>query len=376
MIDVVTIKVKAGSGGDGKVSFRREKFIPYGGPDGGDGGDGGGVFLEADHNLSTLIDFRAKPLFKAENGGSGGGKKMSGISTDDLIIKVPVGTLVYELREGNEVLVGDLVTSGQKLLIARGGRGGKGNFRFRSSTNQAPRQFTPGKKGEEKELKLEVKLVAEVGLIGLPNAGKSTLLNKITNSNAKVANYPFTTLTPNLGVCELKNGKSVVIADIPGLIEGASQGKGLGDDFLRHIERTRILVHVVDPLTLGFENIKGDVAKALAENCLKNYKTIRKELEAHGSNLVDKPEIIAISKVDITEVSKGFAQIQKAFKKEKLAVLGLSGVTGEGIPELKQLIMENLEKFKELPQTFETQKQVLKLTINDLPNRRMIFKQN
>ncbi|HSX39709.1 MAG TPA: GTPase ObgE [Candidatus Saccharimonadales bacterium] len=370
MIDVVTIKIKAGDGGDGKVSFRREKFIPYGGPDGGDGGDAGSVILQADHNLSTLIDFRAKPLFKAENGQPGGDRKMSGLSTDDLIIKVPVGTLVYEIINGNEVAIADLSEDEQKLLVARGGRGGKGNFRFRSSTNQAPRQFTPGKRGEEKEIKLEVKLVADVGLVGLPNAGKSTLLNKLTNSNAKVANYAFTTLTPNLGVCLLKGGRTVVLADVPGLIEGASLGKGLGDAFLKHIERTRIIVHIVDPVGIG------DIPEAseIPQTALTNYKIIRKELEDYGPLLKEKSEIVVVNKIDIPEVAAVLKDIQKLFKKNKVTIFGISAFTGEGIEELKNKMAEELHKAQDISQTFKTEKQIIKIGMNDLPNKRMVFK--
>lgn len=367
MIDIAKIKIQAGDGGDGKVSFRREKFIPNGGPDGGDGGNGGSVYLVADHNLATLIDFRAKPLFKAESGQGGMKKKMYGLKGSDLTIKVPVGTIIYEVRDGQDVPVSDMAEDGQKLLIARGGRGGKGNFRFRSSTNQAPTQFVPGGKGERKEIKLEVKLVAEVGLIGLPNAGKSTLINQLTNANAKVANYAFTTLTPNLGVTSLKNGRSVVIADIPGLIEGASSGKGLGAEFLRHIERTKILVHVIDPLYPSMED--------LVSNSFENYKVIRKELEAYSELLRHKLEIIVINKVDITEVKEALPEIKKCFGTNDIQnILGISAVSGEGIEELKQVIMVALESLEQELPVIKTEKQVKKLTINDLPNRRMIFK--
>ena len=293
MVDTAVIKIKAGKGGDGHVSFRREKFIAKGGPDGGDGGNGGSIYFVADENLSTLLDFHSKPRYEALDGVVGGKKKCSGSNSEDLLIRVPVGTLVYEQRKeevysetatltersADDLLVADLTTHGEKFLIARGGKGGRGNVHFKSSTNQTPMQYTPGTLGEEKLIRLEVKMVADVGLIGMPNAGKSTILNHLTNSNAKVANYPFTTLSPNLGAYTLRNGTIIILADIPGLIEGAADGKGLGDDFLRHVERTRILVHVVDGFT---------------ENAWNSYEVIRNELKQYGKGLEAKPEIVVI----------------------------------------------------------------------------------
>ena len=368
MIDLVKIKLRAGNGGDGKVSFFREKGTPKGGPDGGDGGDGGSVFFVANRNMATLRDFRAKEMYAGEDGGFGGKLKMYGADGKDYRISVPLGTLVYELKEGREVLVADMDTDGKEFLIARGGIGGRGNFRFRSSTNQTPVQYTPGTLGEQKEIKLEVKLVADVGLIGLPNAGKSTLLNKLTHANVKVANYPFTTLSPNLGVMELENGENIIISDIPGLIEGASEGKGLGDEFLRHVERTRVLVHLIDPLE-GYSDGGG---LDLAENALSNYRKIRKELEVYGKGLIDKPELVIINKIDITEVKDILKSVTDYFKKEKIDVIGISAVSGEGIEQLIGKIKKILEDNPKRPM-FNAEKPVKLFTIDNLPNKRMVF---
>ncbi|HXK52961.1 MAG TPA: GTPase ObgE, partial [bacterium] len=303
MIDTAVIKVKAGKGGDGKVSFRREKYIPKGGPDGGDGGDGGNVYLITDHNMATLLDFKSKPTYEGQNGEAGGSVQMSGAKGEDLYIKVPEGTLVYEILPDRKILLVDMVAqedeSQKVFLLARGGKGGKGNTRFKSSTNRTPIQFTKGTLGDEKDIQLEVKLVADIGLVGKPNAGKSTLINKLTNANAKTASYPFTTLTPNLGTALLKSGQNVIIADIPGLIEGASSGKGLGDDFLRHIERTRVICHVIDPLDGvvfdpdSYDDGK-DFSKIVASNAVGCYKTIRQELSEYESDLTSKPELVVV----------------------------------------------------------------------------------
>lgn len=365
MVDIAKIKIKAGDGGDGKVSFFTARGITKGGPDGGDGGNGGSVYFVADNNLGTLIDFRSKELYKADKGGDGGEKKMTGLSGEDLYINVPVGTLVYEIEEnGRESLVGDLVETGQELLIARGGVGGKGNFKFRGSTNQTPMQYLPGSLGEEKEIRLEIKLIADVGFVGAPNAGKSTLLNRLTNASAKVANYPFTTLSPNLGICKLKDGQSIVLADIPGLIEGASQGKGLGDDFLRHVERTRILVHIIDPL-----DGSGDDYVQIA---LSNYEMIRKELEEYGQNLREKESIVVINKMDVTEIKEAFKDICNKMKKIGVEVFGISAASGEGVEDLLNKVSE---KLKIIPKatSFEVHKVVKKYTIDNLPNRRVVF---
>ena len=376
MIDIAKIKVKAGNGGDGGVSFRREKFVPRGGPDGGDGGDGGCVYFVASTNLVTLRDFRQKDVFRAANGQPGSKKKMYGSAGEDLYIKVPIGTLVYEKHgeKDEEVLIGDLHEDTQTLLVARGGKGGKGNFKFRSSTNQTPIQYIPGGNGEEKTVRLEIKLVADIGLVGMPNAGKSTLINRLTNANAKVANYPFTTLEPNLGILTFDDGETVILSDIPGLVEGASAGKGLGDEFLRHVERTRILLHLVDPMDFIDQRMSEEFnGLVLAENALKNYKMIRDELESYGHDLTRKPELIVINKLDITEVADAFEDIKSAFSAiTDNALFGISAVTGEGLSELmvgvRKILAKNPKKI-----VFNAVKPTKIYTLENLPNKRMVF---
>jgi GTP-binding protein len=368
MIDVAYIKIKGGNGGDGAVSFRHERYITKGGPDGGDGGKGGDVYFVADNNLATLKDFKSKEIFKAEDGEPGGRKKMSGADGADVFIKVPLGTLIYEVKEGREIVVCDLSDVGQKYLVAKGGTGGRGNHRFKSPVNQTPLQYTEGIKGEEKRIKLEIRLVADVGLIGMPNAGKSTLINRLTNANAKVASYPFTTLTPNLGMCRLKSGKTIVLSDIPGLIEGASAGKGLGDEFLRHVQRTRVLIHMVDvsdSLELG--------AKELAGEAVKKYDIIRSELKDYDESLVKKNEMVVVNKVDITEVKESLPEIMREFKKKKIKVFGISAVTGEGIDELISEVEKVLDVTPKV--VFETAKATKVYNIDNLPNRKIVFKE-
>ena len=306
MIDNAIIKIRSGKGGDGRVSFLHEKYKPNSGPDGGDGGRGGDVVFLADENMHTLRDFRSKANLEAEDGEMGKKNNMFGKDGEDLIVHIPVGTLVYEIRRGQEVLVGDFHTHNQQMIMAKGGIGGKGNFRFRSSTSQVPTQFTYGGASVEKEIRLEIKLVADCGIIGLPNAGKSTFINKITKAAAKIGNYPFTTLEPNLGVC-IFNNRKIVFADIPGLIEGASTGKGLGDEFLRHVERNKVLIHLIDPTFDAVSNglVPEFDEKVLTENSITNYKIIRKELEDYKSRYhepTEKREIVVINKLDITEV--------------------------------------------------------------------------
>ncbi|OGC38692.1 hypothetical protein A3K42_00165, partial [candidate division WWE3 bacterium RBG_13_37_7] len=376
MIDIAVIKVKAGNGGDGKVSFFRERYVPKGGPDGGDGGNGGNVFFVASDSLATLIDFHSKPEYKANDGEGGGGKKMFGKSAEDLYVKVPVGTLIYEIRDGKETLIEDLREKGQTLLVAKGGKGGLGNVHFKSSVNQTPMQYIPGVIGEIKEIKLEVKLVADAGLIGLPNAGKSTLLNFLTNANAKVANYPFTTISPNLGVYTPKSGKVIVLSDIPGLIEGASKGRGLGDEFLRHVERTRILIHIVDPLSTSLEGeTYEDVDTSntgLASRTMQMYDTVRKELHEYGKDLDTKKEVVAINKIDVTEVREAFPKIQKLMEKNKITAFGISAVTGEGVGDLMNSVATVLESMPKAPE-FGIAKPVKIYTIDNLPNKRMVY---
>lgn len=357
MIDTAIIKVKAGDGGHGKVSFRREKFIPKGGPDGGDGGNGGDVYFVADENLNTLMDFHSRPKYHGEDGEEGKKKKMSGKNGDDLYVKVPVGTLLYEIREDNELLIADLTEHKQSYLVVKGGKGGIGNTHFKSSTNQTPMQYTPGVKGEEKKIKLEVKMVADVGLIGMPNAGKSTLLNILTNSNAKTADYPFTTISPNLGAYTLKSNQTIILADIPGLIEGASKGKGLGDDFLKHIERTRIVVHMID----GME-----------EDSIKSYDTIRQELEDYRKDIENKPEIVVINKIDITEVKEKLEDIKKEFQKRNIQIYPISAATGEGIEPLMDEVSKILQKHPKRV-VFEPQTPTKTYNLTNLPNKRMVF---
>lgn len=359
MIDTAVIKVKAGDGGNGHVSFRREKYIPKGGPDGGDGGNGGDVYFVCNENISTLLDFHSKPLYNAKSGQEGGKKNMTGANGEDLNIKVPVGTLVYEKRENEvDILVADLIRHGQTFLITKGGKGGKGNINFKSSTNQTPIQYTPGTKGQEKNIRLEIKIVADVGLIGMPNAGKSTLLNHLTNSNAKVANYPFTTLSPNLGVYTLKSGQTIVLADIPGLIEDAFTGKGLGGDFLRHIERTRMLIHLVDGFSL---------------NAFEDYKTIVNELKQYGKGVLQKPTLVAINKIDLTETKEHLDLIKESFKKINIEVFAISGVTGEGIDNLMLQVLKVLEDNPKIVE-FEPMEPTKIYHIDNLPNKNIVFK--
>ncbi|MFM8605658.1 MAG: GTPase ObgE, partial [Cyanobium sp.] len=281
-IDQARIAVRAGRGGDGIVAFRREKYVPAGGPSGGDGGRGGDVWLEADPNLQTLLDYKYKRLFEAQEGRRGGPNKSTGASGDHLTIKVPCGTEVRDLR--TNILLGDLTDKGQRLLVAAGGRGGLGNAHYLSNRNRAPEKCTEGRDGEEWNLQLELKLLAEVGIIGLPNAGKSTLISVLSAARPKIADYPFTTLVPNLGVVRRPSGDGTVFADIPGLIAGAAQGAGLGHDFLRHIQRTRLLIHLVDTSS-------DDVVRDLA--------VVEQELEAYGHGLAERPRLVALNKVEL-----------------------------------------------------------------------------
>ncbi|MBE9005793.1 GTPase ObgE [Fortiea sp. LEGE XX443] len=283
-IDQVEIEVEAGKGGDGIVAFRREKYVPAGGPSGGNGGWGGSVIFHAVENLQTLLDFKYNHLFKAQNGGRGGPNNCTGASGKDLIIEVPCGTAIYDAE--TDELIGDLVEPEQTLVIAKGGKGGLGNQYFLSNRNRAPEYALPGLEGERKMLRLELKLLAEVGIIGLPNAGKSTLISSLSAARPKIADYPFTTLVPNLGVVRKPTGDGTVFADIPGLIEGAAEGAGLGHDFLRHIERTRVLLHLID---------------ATSDDVIRDYNTIEQELQAYGRGLAERPQILALNKIDAVD---------------------------------------------------------------------------
>src|SRR5438876_1797179 len=289
MIDNVTITVSGGAGGAGSVSFRREKFVPRGGPDGGDGGDGGSIILLADRSVRTLKELGRKRVFQAESGGRGEGGKKHGRRGATLVLKVPLGTEIWRGGEsGSRELIAELIEDGSSSVVVRGGIGGWGNARFATSVQRAPRIAQRGQRGEEAFLVLELKLIADVGIVGLPNAGKSTLLAHISAARPKVADYPFTTLSPNLGVVTLDDERTFVVADLPGLIEGAHGGTGLGHEFLRHVERTRVLVHLVEPLPLD------------GSDPVDNYRIIRRELELHGRDLTDKPEIVAVSKAELT----------------------------------------------------------------------------
>lgn len=319
-IDEVKIYVKAGNGGNGCVSFRREKFIPRGGPDGGDGGKGGDVILRCNKDLNTLIDYRFQQHFKAKSGNGGSGRKRNGPAGENLILKIPKGTQVFD--ENNNLVI-DLLENEQDFIIAKGGRGGLGNTNFKTSVNQAPKYAQDGELGEERWLYLKLKLLSDVGLLGLPNAGKSTFLSSVTRAKPKIADYPFTTLKPQLGVAYIDNSE-FVIADIPGLIEGASKGRGLGDQFLKHIERCKILLHLID---------------ISSSDVIKDYLTIRNELKSYSPDLVDKKEIIALSKSDLIDkdkIKEIFSSLKKEFKKNKInnKIFLVSSVDGQGLKDL------------------------------------------
>jgi GTP-binding protein len=321
-IDEVLITVRSGDGGKGCVSFRREKFIPKGGPDGGDGGKGGSVFFRATERLATLIDFKYRRLFRARNGEPGKGRSQTGKNGKDIRIEVPVGTLLYDEERGLEIV--DLIHDGQEVLILEGGRGGKGNQHFATSTNRAPRMAQPGTPGEEKRLRLSLKSLADIGLIGLPNAGKSTLLSRLTTAKPKIADYPFTTLVPNLGVMTLAEDKSLTVADIPGLVEGASEGKGLGHRFLKHIERTRLLLHVMD------------ITYSPAPTLLEDFFVVRKELEDYHVNVAAKDQMVVINKIDLYSLQRrDVRQIKEALKNLGIESHPISALTGEGLEDLK-----------------------------------------
>jgi GTPase len=332
-VDEVDIRVAAGSGGRGCLAFRREKHVPRGGPSGGDGGHGGSVYVVASPHTNTLITYRFHPEFDAERGDHGQGSNRTGQTGADLELAVPIGTLVYEKPlDPDEALrlLADLTSDGQRVLVAQGGRGGMGNARFATSTNRAPRKVQPGEPGEEKHLRLEMKLLADVGLVGFPNAGKSTLIARISAARPKIADYPFTTLTPNLGVVALTSDRSFVVADVPGLIEGAHRGLGLGHQFLRHLERTRLLVHLVD------------VSGASVRDPAEDLDTVRRELELFRPEMAAKPQIVAANKIDAIDDERRVKVLSKRARALRLPFFKISGVTGAGVPQLLEAVWSGL----------------------------------
>lgn len=327
-IDEAKIWVKAGDGGNGCVAFRREKYIPKGGPSGGNGGKGGDVIFRVKKDIHTLIDFHYRQHFKADKGRNGEGSNKEGKSGENLVIPVPVGTIISEIQDGNEVFLADLSKDKMEYIVAKGGVGGKGNASFKSSVNQAPRKATPGEKGEDKRLKLELKLLADVGIVGYPNSGKSTLISKVSSAKPKIADYPFTTLSPNLGVVNLGDLRSFVVADIPGLIEKASEGKGLGHKFLRHIERTKVLIHIID---------------LSVSDAVERYYNIRKELEKYSKNLYEKAEIIVGNKIDLEEAKENVKSLQKTFSE----VYVISALTNQGVKELMEAVWRKVNEYRD-----------------------------
>ncbi len=320
-LDQVKIYIKAGNGGDGSPSFRREKFIEFGGPDGGDGGKGGSIILRAEQNLNTLIDYRYQQHHKAQRGENGSGQNRTGKGGEDLILKVPLGTQVFE--EDNTTLIYDFIKTGEEFVAANGGKGGLGNTRFKSSTNRAPRKFTKGSIGEEFVIWLQLKTIADIGIIGLPNAGKSSLLAAVTNANPKIANYQFTTLNPNLGVAKYDN-KEITLADIPGLIEGAHEGTGLGTQFLKHIERCKSLLHLID---------------ITDEDLMKSYNQVKKELKNYSSELMKKKELIVLNKIDLVDDDIVKKKIKNFLRNKKCEVLTLSTLKKNSVSKIKSKLI-------------------------------------
>jgi GTP-binding protein len=334
-IDQVEIQVRSGKGGDGMMHFRREKYMPRGGPDGGDGGKGGDLIFEVRPTLNTLSAFRPNQKFQADDGKPGGSNQKSGKGGEDLVIFVPPGTAIFDAD--TRELVGDLTEAGQRLTVCKGGRGGRGNQHYATSRNQAPRMAEKGEPFEERRLKLELKLIADLGLVGLPNAGKSTLLAALTNARPKIAAYPFTTLEPNLGVAKIDDDTTVVLADIPGLIEGAAEGAGLGHDFLRHIQRTRVLIHLLD----GF-----------SEDPLADFSQINSELALFDPNLAKKPQIVALNKIDQPEVQERLADMKKKFKKQKVELLSVSALARTNT---REVLLKAVAKLAETPTLAEVE---------------------
>ncbi len=332
-IDRAKIKIKAGDGGNGVTAFRREKFVPRGGPSGGDGGRGGSVWLEASDGLNTLLHLRYNPEHKAERGRHGEGSNRHGKDGEDTIVKVPVGTQVFDVASGE--IIFDFTEAGQRFLAAKGGKGGWGNSHFATPTRRAPKFHYTGRPGEEKELQLELKLIADVGLVGFPNAGKSTLISVISAAKPKIADYPFTTLEPNLGVVDLGDYKTFVVADIPGLIEGASEGAGLGDRFLRHVERTKLILHLVDVSSLS------------GRNSVEDYEIINRELANYNEDLAERPQIVVATKMDALDEPEKLETLRQQAAKDGKEFLEISSVTNQGTKELIAAVARKLEELKE-----------------------------
>ena len=332
-LDQAKIHIKSGAGGNGCVSFRREKFVPKGGPNGGDGGRGGNIIFKATPQLSTLIDFRYKAHYRAKRGGHGEGGLKTGKSAEDTVIMVPCGSIIKDFETGK--VIAELLEDGDEKVILKGGRGGKGNNHFKNSTNQAPRMAQTGEEAQEMTVQIELKLIADVGLVGFPNAGKSTLISKISSAKPKIANYAFTTLVPNLGIVKYNEYNSFVVADIPGIIEGASDGKGLGFQFLRHIERTRLLLFLIDSTKLENAKLKKDI--------LKDYNTLLNELKTYEAELLDKPRIICFTKTDAISEELKAKLVKLKMKEDKIVI---SSVSGENLKELKDMIWKKLEELK------------------------------
>ena len=332
-VDRVKIHVKGGNGGNGMVSFFRAKYITHGGPDGGDGGRGGDVIFVGDESMGTLMDFRYKRMFKAGNGQDGGKRNCFGKDGESVVIKVPVGTVIREAESGK--IMADITKHGEEKILIHGGKGGKGNQHFATPTRQAPRYAEPGRVAKEYDVILELKLIADVGLIGFPNVGKSTLLSMVTNANPKIANYHFTTLAPNLGVVEGRYGDSFVLADIPGLVEGASEGVGLGHAFLRHVERTKVFIHVVDAAGVG------------GDDPVENVRNINQELEAYNPELMKRPQVIAANKTDIPGSEENVERLKEAYEKEGFEVFPISAATNKGLDELLTKVAEILKNYPE-----------------------------
>jgi GTP-binding protein len=329
-IDEARIQVRAGDGGNGCVAFRREAHVPRGGPSGGDGGNGGSVVLEADPQLGSLLDFRYKRHYKAERGEDGRNKDQYGKGGEDLVLKVPVGTAVYDDASGE--LIADLTEAQQRVVVARGGKGGLGNLHFKSPWNQAPRESTPGTPGEQADLRLELKLLADVGLLGFPNVGKSTFISRVSRARPKIADYPFTTMVPNLGVVALDDERAFVIADIPGLIEGAAEGAGLGHRFLRHVERTRVLLHMLEAAdTAGPDR-----------DPLKDFDTLNAELARYAPELAEKPQVVALNKADLTETRAAETALRDALAARGVQLLTMSAATGAGVRDVLETLWSKI----------------------------------